>query len=335
MTPSVAQDEKVLRLRGVDALRFVGTHEQLALAATQLFKAVPREARSSFVRDPEVRAWLQSLEADWLTKALTPGGPSMRGLSPDDLAVDVAESKVRADEILTVLRERMQDHISDFKAASALRPKLGTGATGLLTRSQAEYRIKRDIREAYRDVFEAGKRTGGNFLYATGGEQKLLERMRRDEFLYLRNFLDDIEQGKGTMPYPVRATLYGNAANEARWAGFVYSDLSPSRYLAWRLSTEPSETCGDCELLSGRLSRWANGVYSAQEIANMAIFPGSGKLECTTRCNCHLEDVLRPTGPPAGKFITGKFETLAPKSPIRHRYGKHKPRYALRREKRR
>ena len=59
--------------------------------------------------------------------------------------------------------------------------------------------------------------------------------------------------------------------------------------------------------------RWGNGVYSARELAAMAIAPQSGKLTCTTQCHCKLEDVPRPEGKPRGKEAASAFVSLEPK----------------------
>jgi len=138
------------------------------------------------------------------------------------------------------------------------------------------------------------------------------------------------------MPYAVRASLYSSAANEARWAGYVYANLSPGRYLRW-VKREPAEkegdNCVDCTALATG-GRWRAGVYAAQELASMAAFPGSGRLACTTRCHCDLVDVARPKGKLHGSPAKA-WGTLAQKGAIRGELERHRPRHRLRRVKRR
>ena len=151
----------------------------------------------------------------------------------------------------------------------------------------------------------------------------------------------DVKEGKGTMPYGQRADLYGNASIEASWAGFVAADLSHNRWLRWVEGAEnaegnPVEHCVDCDRLSGKEvkfpgdgGRWGDGVYSANEIMRSGIFPGSGRLTCTTRCQCRLEPfAMRRKFRESGKITP--FVTASEKPAIRARFERHKARHAHR-----
>lgn len=211
--------------------------------------------------------------------------------------------------------------------------------------------LNRRIRDTYRQALELGKLQAGNPALSDAAEDRLLIRVRRNEFAYAQNFLDDIHQQAGVMDYAERAILYGNALTEARWFGFLYGNLRANRYLRWRYdaSMEPENHCSDCQLLS-KGGRWRKGVYSAQELASMRVVPGSGSLTCTTRCHCHLEDVERPKGKPLTRLelradgkadnnirtdARGRWHSLHPKAPIRTRHERRARKYQTKRELRR
>ena len=109
--------------------------------------------------------------------------------------------------------------------------------------------------------------------------------------------------------------------------------------------------CNDCLFLAGNLppqelkkyrnpnpdlehgGRWGVGVYTAQELARLAIVPQSGELRCTTNCKCRLVDVERPPGKPSGPLQRQPFQSLAPK-PVGEKYEKKRAPYRTRRVKR-
>jgi hypothetical protein len=195
-------------------------------------------------------------------------------------------------------------------------------------------RLTRVIRQSYLRAFELGLQAAGRARPLLPNEERILERLRRNEYAYLENFLTDVRYGEGRMPYRQRAGLYGNALQEVYWLGYLYADLSANRYLQWRLS--PNETCVDCAVLSGdrrhlaRLGvnaeeaerqsgipvggRWGNGVYSAPELARLGVVPQSGQLACTTNCHCRLIEVPKPRGRPGRATLEGPYRSLRPKT---------------------
>jgi len=265
-----------------------------------------------------------------LAKAMKPGSVSTGGLAGKALQREKDAAKTRIVELQGDFRERFNDHVQNWRDSvdryHSIYAKSPDAAKEYLAQQEKKllYRARRDIRIAYRDMFEQGKRSAGNLLSMDTSEGKLLERLRRDEFLYLRNFMADIRHGSGKMDYGERANLYGNAAGEAAWAGFVAGDLSHDRWLKWVWSPE-SEHCVDCEKLS-KAGRWKDGIYSANELMRMGVFPGSGKLTCTTRCNCRLEETkLRRKFKESGPIKP--FETAERKPSIRPHLERQKPRY--------
>jgi hypothetical protein len=199
-------------------------------------------------------------------------------------------------------------------------------------------RLRPLLRRSYGQAFRLGLRAAGADRALHGNEEEVLARLRRNEFQYAENFLTDVRHGEGTMDYGKRANLYVNALEEAYNLGMVYGDQSANVYYRWK--TSKTETCPDCGYISGNVKgylkqfkgaatrqeheaalreaeagrsmpiggRWGNGVYSAQELAKLAVVPRSGSLTCTTQCGCRLIRVDRPTKAPgpgtAARFVS-------------------------------
>jgi len=204
-------------------------------------------------------------------------------------------------------------------------------------RARTERGLQASIRVAYREQFRLGKRYGWNWSDLDAAEEKFVERLRRDEYVFVRRFLDDIGARRVRMSIEQRAALYGNAGEEAFWHGYLYADQSSGRYLRWR--THEAEHCPDCLYLAGELpdeelakyapdnqnpdlahgGRWGNGTYEVQELTRLGIVPQSGELRCTTNCKCHLEECERPATAPEGNVQRVPFVSLAPK-PVEEPY---------------
>ena len=279
---------------------------------------------------------------DALAKAILAGGPSMGGLSPDELAWDAREARADADEVTGDLRTLAVGLFSNYDVAYRYGTQARKGARSAgrkreiaaelrQARKTTELALRAAIRRAYREQLVNGKLAAFNVRPPDKAERRFLERLRREEYVFVGRFLDDIERGRIKMPVVERAALYGNAAMEAYWFGLVYGDQSPDRYLGWQRS--PAESCPDCLYLAGDMSqatlalgdlvnvnpdvapggRWGNGIYSAQELALLGVVPRSGKLRCTTRCQCELVPVLRPEAEPQGAIQRTPYRSLAPK----------------------
>ena len=82
--------------------------------------------------------------------------------------------------------------------------------------------------------------------------------------------------------------------------------LTPAQQRLWRIAEAAKQTQG---------GRWGTGVYRAQELAHMSVYPQSGGLACTTRCHCHLANVLKPKTAPKGPEATS-WTSLVPKAPL-------------------
>ena len=267
-----------------------------------------------------------------IAKAIKPGSRTTGGLTGAPLGLVQHAANQQMPQVQADFRERIHDHVDDWQEA-VKRHKRDHRKYPLIAdqelkeaRSKILRRAQRDIRVAYETLFELGKRKAGNLKPIGRDEKHVLEKLRRDEFLYLRNFMDDIQQGKGKMDYDKRADMYGNAAIESAWAGVVAADLSHNRLLKWATSGGEN-TCDDCLRLAAG-GRWGDGVYSGNELIRIGVFPGSGKLACTTHCKCSLRAIPKRAWKPSGKVVP--FQTVRKKPDIRDHYERQKTRHTLR-----
>jgi len=298
-----------------------------------------------------------------LLKAIKPGDPATGGQSYEDLQQEARRAHVLSAGVHADLQDEMiglfrgyavavgEAHARMEQAGPLMAERRRVRRELRELRADVERAAKAAIRQAYDRQFELGKRAGWNWRSVDPAEEKFLVRLRREEYVFVRRFLDDIEAGRIAMPIEQRATLYGNASQEAFWWGFLYADQSSDRYVCWVISD--AEHCPDCLYLSGNVDertraayrdgklpnslppggRWGNGVYSAQELARLGVVPQSGKLRCTTNCRCRLERVERPEGRPQGKLQRRPYRSLAPK-PVQPRYEERRKRYEIKRVQR-
>lgn len=189
------------------------------------------------------------------------------------------------------------------------------GKTGveLVPLSTVEDRMKTQIRQAYARVFLLGKRAAGNLTSATEVEQDAVMRLRRDEYRYLRGFLADIREGRGKMAYDRRMEMYGAAARELYWLGWVMGDTRTGRMIEWHVAAE-KEHCSDCLRYS------EHGPYDVaaflREVVGMGHLPQSGALECLGfQCGCWLGDRRLPGVEPPALVSEPKAEPAKPPAP--------------------
>lgn len=220
-------------------------------------------------------------------------------------------------------------------AAQAKQPELTRRIMNILGQHQrvVRARVNPAMKPFYQRAFELGLQAGGAGRGILDNEEKLLERVRKNEYAYLDNFITDLRHREGSMSYDRRAQLYVNALQEVYWMGYVYADLSADRYVRWVCQGE--EPCVDCAYMAGRTDalvqrgfapesaeghmgfppggRWGDGTYSARELARLGVFPQSGALACTTNCHCKLVTAQRPAAKPEGAPAGRPFRSLQPK----------------------
>ena len=294
-----------------------------------------------------------------LRKAIKPLAPATGGRDRDELDHEAGRARTHAQWTRSDLTDQMVGMFRTYDAtvrygraqieATPLVPQQRAIRRDLRAiRKDTERAIQGAIRQAYSAQLAYGKRAAWNWRDLDVAEDKFVQRLRQEEFAFVSRFLDDIDAQRLVMPLEQRARLYGQAGDEAFWWGFLYADQSADQYLKWVRS--PDESCPDCLYLAGDLSaedladytnpnaipvggRWRNGVYSAQELARLAIVPQSGELTCTTNCKCRLERVLRPEGKPQSRMQRRPFRSLQPKY-VQPRYEEKRRRVRTKRVKR-
>jgi len=233
--------------------------------------------------------------------------------------------------------------VADVKKTHAVPPAAQAQLTGLLDRMhlRTTAQLRTSFNITYERAFELGLRGAGAARGIMRNEELMVADLIENEAAYAKNFSTDVAWREGRLAYDQRADLYGNALEELYWLGYVYGDLSRGRYIRWAMAPAAEggnnwgkhKPCIDCSWISGNLrvleeyfqidpqvakaqgagGRWGNGVYLAQELAQMAVVPKSGKLTCTTRCRCKLQPSRKPLSAPRHrKFLP--WQSQLPKS---------------------
>lgn len=222
-------------------------------------------------------------------------------------------------------------------------------------RNQNEWLLRTSINRHYRDQFILGQQAAGIPRPPRANELELIRRLANNEAQYALTALDDAETHEFYMDMTNRGQLYGNAGREVFWLGWLYADLSHDRYVRWVISeAEHCIDClfmaGKLDVLRKQIGqtllkrqakdpdatltareqalvqlidrnkdrqggRWGTGVYRAQELAKIGILPQAARLACTTKCQCHLENVRKPKKRPSQPEQTEPFKSLWPKRP--------------------
>lgn len=219
---------------------------------------------------------------------------TLAGIVCEDLAKSVARPPriARYDPRLIIEKRRAGERIKETQATfgEKLQESLADYQAGHLTRGQVEYRMKRAIREHYRDVFELGKRSAGNLYLIEPHEETWLRKLRYDEFKYLRRFLDDIDNEAGVMAYDRRMDMYSKAIREVYYIGWLMGNRDRRRFIVWHVGD--AEHCKDCRAYDGR--RWAVEAF-IKHVRHTGHVPNSGSLACLGyRCKCWLEEQFLP-----------------------------------------
>lgn len=174
--------------------------------------------------------------------------------------------------------------------AVQMRNHLGDLQKGRLTAEESSERGREAIASHYEQIFRNGMQAAGNpAIILTPRDKAALSRIVRDEGDFWQNFMSDVANGKGTIPYPDRLEMYVGASHEPYWLGWLLGDFRPKRLIRWLYGKTESH-CKDCSAMVKR------GVMTVVEFYNIALknglLPHSGYLSCRgIRCDCRLEDV--------------------------------------------
>lgn len=186
--------------------------------------------------------------------------PAARRAALQELGIDIEELNVR-----------LQRHLSEY-------------LSGERTRGSVEWWMKREIRYFYRHAYLEGLRSAGNYRPLDEWGDKTLVRLRRDEYRYLRQFLDDVDARAGVMNYRRRMRMYADALSGVYWLAFVRANRSSRRRIRWVRT--PAESCPTCVKLDGR--KWTPQDF-LRWYKRFGILPGKG-TQCLSNCKCRLED---------------------------------------------
>ncbi len=182
------------------------------------------------------------------------------------------------------LEPRLQRHLRDF-----------TG--GKITSADWYDRCEMDLRFFYEEAYKSGQRSVGHASIAmTPQDKAILNRLMKDELHYLGRFRDDLDAGRGRMPYPQRLSLYAQATWESYWYGWLTGDQRKTRRIRWMYGATV-EHCGIAE--GGERTGcsdfvaigWMTAVDAVKNILTEGFAPRSGKLECGGfHCLCTLQE---------------------------------------------
>jgi hypothetical protein len=198
-------------------------------------------------------------------------GRFSRRLTPDESAEAARQSRAS----VTSLESRLSRHLLDYEAGHVSAKEWGD-------------RCFEDISHFYDLSYRSGLNAAGDpGVLLSPTQRAVLNRLKRDEHDYLRDFGEDMNAGRGRMPYHDRMRLYAQAAREAFWVGFVMGDLRTARQLRWVLG--PTEHCVDCRRFSQM--GWVPARRFYDEVLSKGYVPQSGHLDCKgSRCQCVLSE---------------------------------------------
>ena len=140
---------------------------------------------------------------DALFKAVEPGAPATGGRDLADLEAEAARALLHSREARADLQAEMIGLYSTYEAAwrygqerLAERPsadeRRATRAELKRLRETTERAAQAAIRQAYARQFGLGKHAGWNWRDTDAAEDKFLLRLRREEYVFVRRFLDDM-----------------------------------------------------------------------------------------------------------------------------------------------
>ena len=141
---------------------------------------------------------------------------------------------------------------------------------------------KENIKEAFSNAYLNGKQmVFGKTAALDESERRFIGKAVSDEFVYMKNFADDVINQRGKMSYIKRMEMYSNSLS----AMFVFGRLlyMPENVrIIWKLGVTDKH-CIDC------LSFAANNPYSKRTLPTV---PKAGKSRCLANCKCSIEYVL-------------------------------------------
>jgi hypothetical protein len=155
-----------------------------------------------------------------------------------------------------------------------------------------------DIRWFYEEIYRQGQRTVGDpAIDLSPQDRAIVNRLIADELDWLKRFADDMDAGRGRMPYRERLDLYVNATWEVWWNGWVIGDQRSTREIRWVFGGT-IEHCKDCQRFV--TMGWTPVRRFFAEVIAKGYAPRSGHLACGGwKCKCRLEERITGQRQPA------------------------------------
>ncbi len=173
--------------------------------------------------------------------------------------------------------------------ASATRDIIARVQSGAIEPEAAVRAFRSEMSQAQAKAFVAGRRAKGviEWEISDAEAQMLAGRLNR-QTEFFRSFAADARAGRGRMPYPQRASMYGESlwSIYSRGESVDWNDADPNTRHYWVLDPD-AEHCLDC-LARAKKSRENDG-FSWLELVEIG-WPGETTI-CMTRCRCHVRTV--------------------------------------------
>jgi len=165
--------------------------------------------------------------------------------------------------------------------------------TGALKRADMHRAFARELLHAQNEAYISGRRVRGIASgEITPAELATLRARAQHQATYWRQFVWDVDNGRGKMPATARAKLYAKSLWSVYLRGEAGSDPNARYY--WIVDVD-AEHCPDC-LRKVKQSRQSDG-FSFEELTVLG-WPGDGIDKCRTNCRCHIR--VKRSAPPGG-----------------------------------
>jgi hypothetical protein len=164
--------------------------------------------------------------------------------------------------------------------------------SGEQSRAQTLRGFASRMAQAQTDALVAGRRARGDLRGdLNDGEREMLKNRLTRQQEFFRNFIHDIDHGRGKVDYLRRAAMYG----ESLWSIYTRGESSDwdrpetvnARYM-WVLDPD-AEHCDDCRRRAAESIR--KGGFSWDEMVAQG-WPGEN-TRCGRKCRCHVRVVKK------------------------------------------
>ncbi len=155
---------------------------------------------------------------------------------------------------------------------------------GEILQVEAYMKLRDLFKKYYREAFELGYLSSGiaDYVELEDRDYRWVDSSLKQELKYLRQFLDDIEGGRGRMDYRRRWRMYVDTLDHVFWAGKV--SVIPAGFVIDWVVDHKAERCEGCKFLK---------MHSPYTVETLPTTPRAGMTICLSNCKCKLR-VRRP-----------------------------------------